>query len=285
MKTLLVVFSLVGGLFAGNDDVQEYAKEGFNRVRDGVHERMERSAITAEEQELRDLLHELMEEVDFQNLEAEEKIAAMESIIEQLQAKADELGVDITPFIEKFEERVANWELHNSEEWIAFKEYMDELKVEYDFENLTPEEKIALLPELQELLIAKADELGVDISEVLERQLERAEHYEFMNSEEMLVFKAFVEELKTTYDFENMTAEEKAAALIEIKDLVEAKAEELGIDLDELPRPELNGRQKAFRNGFKAGRAYERRNGGPRGGQQTPPTEGEQTPPADGDEA
>lgn len=278
MKTLLVVFSLVGGLFASNEDAQDYVEKGYNNVRDRMHERQEREPITAEESEIRDLLHTLLEEVDFENLEAEEKIAAMEDIIDQLQAKADELGVDITPFIEKFEERVANWELHNSEEWIAFKEYMEELKVEFDFENLTPEEKVELLPEFQELLIAKADELGVDITDLLENQQERADHYEFMNSEEMIEFKEFVQELKDSYDFENMTAEEKTEALAEIKVLVEEKAAELGIDLDELPRPELNGRQKAFRKGFKAGRAYERNNSqGRRGGQNTDQDTGEQT--------
>jgi len=262
MKTLLLVFSLVGGLFASNEDVQEYAQNGYNQMRDKMHERVDHEPITAEESELRDLLHDLMLEVDFRNLEGEEKILAMESIIEELTVKADELGVDITPFIERFEERVARWEEYNSEEWVAFRTYMDELKVEFDLENLTQEEKVAALDELHELMVIKADELGIDITEILERQQDRADHYLFMNSEEMTEFKEYAQELRDSYDFDNMTTEEKVAALAEIKELVEAKAEELGIDLDELPKPKIGSKQRGrmhdFRSGFRAGRRHER---------------------------
>lgn len=279
MRTLFLAFSLVGGLFATNDGAQDAVQNGYNNFKQGIEERQHRrearQPMTSEEQELRELLHSLLEEVDFRNLDAEEKIEAMEAIIEQLVVKADELGVDITPFIEKFEERVARYELHNSEEWILFREYMDELKATYDFENLTPEEKIALMDELHELMLAKADELGIDITEIIERQLERKDHYENMHSEEMEEFKAYLEELKASYDFENMTQEEKVAALQEIKDLVEAKAEELGIDLDELPRPNMSprnkGRVEGFKRGFRAGRAYERNQDAP----QTEQTDGE----------
>ncbi len=266
IRTLLVAFSLVGGLFATNEGAQETVSNTFNNARNGIEERQVqrqgKRSMTSEEQELRDLLKELLEEADFQNLTAEEKVVAMEGIISELTVKADELGVDITPFIEKFEERVERYELHNSEEWILFREYMDELKVQYDFENLTPEERIAVMDEVHDLMLAKAEELGIDISEIIDRQLERKEHYEYMSSPEMVEFKEYLEEVKASYDFENMTNEEKLAAIEEIHALVEAKAEELGIDLDELPRPNMNPRQKGrvegFRRGFKAGRNYER---------------------------
>lgn len=261
MRTLLIAASLFGGAFAANDEVQETVVKEYNGFRHRIEERWEDRTITSEESELRELLKGLMEEYDFQNLDAEGKIAAMEEIIAELTLKAEELGVDITPFIEKYEERVAKYEQYNSEEWQLFIAYMDELKAEYDFENLTAEEKIALMDELHELMVLKADELGVDITDMLERQLERAEHWELMNSEEMLEFKAYAEELKASYDFENMTREEKIEAMAEIKELLEAKAEELGIDLEDLPKPNQNPRRRAFKRGFRAGRMYERRQG------------------------
>ncbi len=266
IRTLLVAFSLVGGLFATNETAQETVSNTFNNARNGIEERQAqrqgKRAMTSEEQELRDLLKDLLEEADFQNLTAEEKVAAMEGIIEELTAKADTLGVDITPFIEKFEERVEQYELHNTEEWILFRKYMDELKAEYDFDNLTPEERISIMDEVHDLMLAKAEELGIDITEIIDRQLERKENYEYMYSPEMVEFKVYLEEVKASYDFESMTNDEKLVALEEIHALVEAKAEELGIDLDALKGPNMNpgqkGRVEGFRKGFKAGRNYER---------------------------
>lgn len=276
MRTLLIAASLVGGVFSQNENVQDFAAKEYNGMRDRIQERWEDRSMTTEEQELRDLLKDLMEEYDFRNLDAEGKITAMEEIVAELTLKAEELGVDIAPFIEKYEDRVARYEQYNSEEWQLFRAYMEELKAEYDFDNLTAEEKIALMDEMHELMVLKAEELGIDITDILERHEERAEHWELMNSEEMLAFKAYAEELKASYDFDNLTREEKIDALAEMKDLLEAKAEELGIDLDELPRPELNGRQKAFRRGFRAGREYERRQGPGAPGEELPPVEGEE---------
>lgn len=265
MKALLVIFSLAGGFFASNDDAVEFAKDNFNNMRNGIHERSEGKggfSFTQEEADLKLYLEELKVEFDFENLTVEEKLAAMEEINELMLVKADELGVDITPMIERHLERVENYEKYNSVEWIAFREYMDQLKVDYDLENLTAEEKVAALDEIQVLMIAKADELGVDISEILERQLERADHFELMNSEEVIALREYHQELMAGYDFENLTEEEIFAAMDEIKVLVQAKADELGIDLSEIEKPERSGLHHGRRN--SRGASFERGNKGQR---------------------
>jgi len=168
MKSLLIIFSLVGGFFATDDTAIEF---GNNNVRgNAMHEQFngygEGFALTAEEEALRTYVDELKEAYDFYNLTVEEQIAAMDEIHELVIIKAEELGVDTTSMIERFEERKVNFELHNSPEWIEFREYKDQLFLDYDLENLSLEEKILVMDEIHELMIVKATELELDITEI-----------------------------------------------------------------------------------------------------------------------
>ncbi len=275
MKSLLIIFSLVGGFFATDDTALEFVT---NNVRgNAMHEQFDGNKegfiLTAEEEALRIYANELKEGYDFENLTEEEKITALDEIRELVIIKAEELGVDITPMLERFEERFANYELHNSPEWIEFREYMDQLFLDYNLANLAVDEKIAAMDEIHELMVVKAEELGVDITEILEKQLKRAAQFELMNSEELVELRAYHQELMSGYDFENMTEEEILAAMDEIKVLIQAKADELGIDLSLLQqrgqhRPNgrpgngqggnHQGRSKDFKTGFRAGRNYQR---------------------------
>jgi hypothetical protein len=108
-----------------------------------------------------------------------------------------------------------------------FHAYINELLEDYDVADLTEDQVAVLQAEINALVQAKADELGITLD---------ADHDVFnqwMNRELMGEIVAYGKELIATYDFSTMTEEEIAEAKVEIQGLLEAKALELGVTLPE----------------------------------------------------
>lgn len=108
-----------------------------------------------------------------------------------------------------------------------FHAYVKELLEVYDVTDLTEEEIAALKAEINALVQAKANELGLTLKE------DHDVFSKFVNSELMDEVVAYAKELIASYDFTTMTEEEIAAAKAEIQALIEAKATELGVTLPE----------------------------------------------------
>jgi|GEM_PF-4674207 len=207
MKGLILALTFAGGIFgASNDQVQDFAKGAFDKMR-GHQQVMD---ITEEQQELLNYRIDLYQEYDWDNMVAEEVILAKAEIRVLVEEKALELGVELPEKAEL------------SEEQIAIREYYHELLTGYDWANLTEEELEAARAEVKELMTIKAEELGIEIPAG--------------PSEEMIELLEYAKELKDSYDWENMTEEEIELAKEEIRTLVEEKAEELGVDLDEIQK-------------------------------------------------
>ena len=135
--------------------------------------------------------------------------------------------------------------------------YAKELIAIYDFENMTEEEIAIAKAEINALVQAKADELGLTL------KVDHDVFSQFVDRELMGEVVAYAKELIATYDFENMTEEEIAIAKAEIQALIEAKADELGVTLPEkglgftrTDRGRGFGRDKGFmqdKRGFRGG--------------------------------
>lgn len=108
-----------------------------------------------------------------------------------------------------------------------FHAYINELLEDYDEVDLTEDQVAVLQAEINALVQAKADELGITLD---------ADHDVFdqlINREVMGEIVAYGKELFATYDFSTMTEEEIEVAKAEIQALLEVKAAELGVTLPE----------------------------------------------------
>lgn len=130
--------------------------------------------------------------------------------------------------------------------------YVNELLEGYDVTDLTEEEIAALQAEINALVKAKADELGLTLNE------DHDVFSQFVNRELMGEVVAYAKELIASYDFKTMSEEEIAVAKAEIQALIEAKAAELGVTLPEngfgFARPDRgfgHGRGRGFMKGAR----------------------------------
>lgn len=135
--------------------------------------------------------------------------------------------------------------------------YVNELLEGYDVTDLTEEEIAALQAEINALVQAKADELGLTLKE------DHDVFSQFVDRELMGEVVAYAKELIATYDFENMTEEEIAIAKAEIQTLIEAKAAELGVTL---PKNGLGFARTDRGRGFGRGKGFMQGGRGSRGG-------------------
>ncbi len=134
--------------------------------------------------------------------------------------------------------------------------YVNELLEGYDVTDLTEEEIATLQAEINALVQAKADELGLTLKE------DHDVFSQFVNRELMGEVVAYAKELISTYDFKSMTEEEIAIAKAEIQTLIEAKAAELGVTLPENGLGFIrNARGQGFKQGKQGFRGGMRRGG------------------------
>ena len=116
------------------------------------------------------------------------------------------------------------------EEHAPLREYAATILEGIDVEELTTEEVEALKAELSILLTEKAAELGIELPVGFDF-FQSSQHGVLMQ-ELMTYFKA----LRADLEWDNLTPEERVAAIADIKVMVQERAVELGID-----RPVMGG--------------------------------------------
>ncbi|QVK20669.1 hypothetical protein KHQ82_10225 [Mycoplasmatota bacterium] len=176
MKGLLLALSLAGGAFtATNEDVQDYVQGAFQ----GQGRHVEVMNITEEMQELLNYRIDLYQEYDWENMTEEEVITAREEIHALVEAKAEELGIEL-PLFEGYgynngycgegnQKGGFGQRFELTDEMVALREYYNEVRANYDFENMTDEEVAAAREEIHQLVQEKAEELGVELPDVAQR--------------------------------------------------------------------------------------------------------------------
>jgi hypothetical protein len=116
------------------------------------------------------------------------------------------------------------------EEHAPLREYAASIIEGIDLEELTPEEVEALKAELRILLAEKAAELGIDLPVGFD--FFQSSQHGLLMQELMTYFRT----LRAELDWDNLTPEERVAAIADIKVMVQERAAELGID-----RPVMGG--------------------------------------------